>query len=86
MLSRVLREMQAAQGTLRLDELAAKVNIEPSALKGMIEFWVGKGRLQMGDEVNASPCAATCGSTCPGASQCPFVAKMPTMYSIRVKD
>ena len=81
MLSRVLREMQAAQGTLRLDELAAKVNIEPSALKGMIEFWVSKGRMRLAGDEAAYACVESCGGGCPAASQCPLVGKVPRMYS-----
>jgi hypothetical protein len=98
MLSQVLRELQANQGTLRLEELAARVNMEPSALKGIIDLWVSKGRLQIAtDEPSDSACpscgpvtktcAPTCGAgSCPGAAACPFVAKMPTMYSLRIKD
>jgi len=87
MLQRVMHEMQAAQGTIRLDELASRVGMEPSALKGMIDFWVNKGRLRLvGDDDQATAsCTGSCGGSCPGAAACPFVAKMPTMYAVQPK-
>ena len=85
MLSQVLRQMQAAQGTLRLNELAARLNVEPSALEGMIAFWVGKGRLNpVSIEGDTANCAAPCVGNCPGATQCPFVAKMPRMWERKI--
>ncbi|MCL5429015.1 MAG: FeoC-like transcriptional regulator [Chloroflexi bacterium] len=81
MLNQVLREMQAARGTLRLDELAARLNIEPSALEGMIAFWVSKARLKpVSIESDTENCAVPCARSCPGVTQCPFVAKMPKMW------
>jgi len=84
MYSQVMRELQAAQGTLRLEDLAARVNAEPSALKGMLEFWVRKGRMRTGDgdAMDAAACAGACGQACPGATECMFVARMPAMYSV----
>ena len=84
MLSQVLRQIQAAQGTLRLNELATRLNIEPSALEGMLAFWVSKGRLNpVSIEGDAAACASPCVGSCPGAAACPFVAKMPRMYEVR---
>ena len=82
MYSQVMRELQAAHGTLRLEDLAARVNVEPSALKGMLEFWVRKGRMRTGDgdAMDAAACAG--GQACPGATECMFVARMPAMYSV----
>lgn len=83
MLRRVLHEMQLAQGTLRLDELAVRMDMQPSALKGMIDFWVGKGRLRLvGEDEAAASCVGSCGSKCTGVSTCPFVAQMPVMYAL----
>jgi len=84
MYSQVMRELQAAQCTLRLEDLAARVNVEPSALKGMLEFWVRKGRMRTGDgdAMDAAACAGACGQACPGATECMFVARMPAMYSV----
>lgn len=84
MLNQVLHEMQAAQGTVRLTELAARLNVDPSALEGMLAFWASKGRLNpVSLEGDAAACASPCTGSCPGASQCPFIAKMPKMYEVR---
>jgi hypothetical protein len=83
MLNQVLREMQAVQGTVRLNELAARLNTDPSALEGMIAFWVSKGRLNpVSMDSGGSSCASPCAGSCPGAAACPFVAKMPKMYEV----
>jgi len=82
MLYQVLNEMQSAHGTLRLSELAARLNVEPSALEGMLAFWSGKGRIAppVMIEGDTASCAAPCAGACPGAAECPFVAKMPKMW------
>ncbi len=83
MLTQVLREIQTTQGTLRLDELATRLDMQPSALKGMIDFWVSKGRLKLEDgQTGDVACGSSCGASCAAASACPFVAKMPVMYSL----
>ncbi len=81
MLKQVLNEMQAAQGTLRLSELAARLNVEPGALEGMLDFWASKGRMApVTIEGDFASCVSVCAGSCPGATQCPFVAKMPKMW------
>ena len=84
MLNQVLREIQSARGTIRLNELAARLNVEPSALEGMITFWVSKGGLNpVSTEGDNTACALPCAGSCPGAAQCPFVAKMPKMWEAK---
>lgn len=80
MLNQVLREMQSVQGTVQLNELAARLNVDSSALEGMIAFWVSKGRLKPVSADDTAGCASPCAGSCPGAAQCPFVAKMPRMW------
>ncbi|MEX2144302.1 MAG: FeoC-like transcriptional regulator [Anaerolineales bacterium] len=84
MYSKVLHELESAQGTIRLEDLAGRVGIDPSALKSMLEFWVLKGRLRTGEMETAdiAACSGACGQSCPGAAQCVFVARMPTMYGV----
>ena len=45
MLHHVLHEFQSAPGALNLNDLARKLNVERSALEGMIQFWVRKGKI-----------------------------------------
>jgi len=86
MLTQVLLEIKSAQNSLNLSELSHKLDIDRSALDGMIQFWVRKGRLRDDDAELAavmSTCSpSSCGGSCAGMAVCPFVAKMPKTYSI----
>lgn len=86
MLNQVLLEIRSAQNSLNLNELSHKLHIDRSALDGMIQFWVRKGRLR-DDAADlaavTSICSPpSCGGSCTGMAVCPFVAKMPKTYSI----
>lgn len=90
MLHQLLREIESAQGSLNLNELAHKLNIERSALEGMIQFWVRKGRLKDDSQtvMDFPGCSSSsaCGHACPGAKGCPFVMTMPRTYSLRLEE
>jgi hypothetical protein len=86
MLNQVLQEIANAKEPLSLTLLSGRLNIERSALDGMLAHWVRKGKLRDDDAEEASACntggVSSCGSTCTGADTCPFVAKMPKSYSM----
>jgi hypothetical protein len=85
MLNQVLYEIQQASGPMTINELSRKLGIESSALQGMIDFWVRKGRLRDDDALAADDAACgggSCGDNCFGLTACPFTAKMPRSYSI----
>lgn len=84
MLNQVLYEIQQASGPMTINELSRKLGIESSALQGMIDFWVRKGRLRDDDALVAddAACGGSCGGSCFGLTACPFTAKMPRSYSI----
>jgi hypothetical protein len=90
MLQQVLQEVKAAGGTVNLNELARKLNVERSALDGMIQFWIRKGRIQDNDLGEARPFQAcstgSCTSSCHGPSGCPFVMTPPRSFSIKLTD
>jgi hypothetical protein len=84
MLQQILRELQASRGTVNLNELAARLGMEPSAAKGLVEFWAAKGRLRLVDADDGQSCTSACSlGNCPGAAQCPFVAKIPVSFEYR---
>ena len=92
MLHQVLQEIEAAQGSINLNELRQKLFIERSALEGMIEYWVRKGRIK-DDEREQEQIFAACqpgncssGGGCPGPQSCPFIMKMPRTYSLILVD
>jgi hypothetical protein len=92
MLNQVLQEISNTREPVSLPVLSHKLGIERSALEGMLTYWVRKGRLQVGDgdsDTGSSEavCASgSCGSSCPGVSGCPFIAKMPKTYAIVAQE
>jgi hypothetical protein len=85
MLHQVLHEIERANGPITLNELSRRLDMEASALQGMIEFWVRKGRLRDDEAATAEATACApggCGDSCYGLSACPFTAKMPRSYSV----
>jgi hypothetical protein len=84
MLWKVLQEVEAAQGLLDLNELSRRLGIDRSALDGMIQFWVRKGRLV--DDAGAGCATATCAGHgcggCAGGQSCPFTMKLPRTISL----
>ena len=90
MLQQVLREIKSAGGTINLNELAGRLNVEPSALDGMIQFWIRKGRLKETD-ITCGPAGqschtVSCACSCPGPQGCPFVMTLPRTLSISLPD
>jgi hypothetical protein len=55
MLHRVLSELESAEGAVDLGEMAQRLGVERTALEGMIEFWVRKGRLRSDRPPGAGP-------------------------------
>jgi len=87
MLSQVIHEIESAQGPITVGELSRKLNIEPNALEGMLQFWVRKGRIQDDDALeDCSDIAGSCGKSCSGTAECSFIAKMPKTYSVPNPD
>lgn len=89
MLQQILSEIESAQGTINLAELARKLAVQPSALEGMIDFWVKKGKIKRENDQDAAldRCnAGTCSGGCPGPNGCPFIMTMPTTYSLTTPD
>lgn len=92
LLTQLLAELEAARGPVNINELSQKLGIERSALAGMIDFWVRKGRLRHNDPVAAEAaemCASgscSCSCSCPGPTDCPYVVKLPLTYSLVVRE
>ena len=86
MLREVLHAIETADGPIHLAALSQQLGIERSALDGMIDYWVRKGRLQARDapDTVCAPAAGHCGGGCAGAAACPFIARMPKSYSIEL--
>jgi len=89
MLKQVLHEIETANGPVRLAELSRKLGVERSALDGMIQFWVQKGRLVADaptGHADLAICGGSCRGSCPGPDSCPFVLKTPHTFSVRTQE
>jgi hypothetical protein len=74
MLKQILAEFEQNPTTLCLDELSQKLAITPSALEGMLDTLVRKGRLL---EISAAPGACT---TCPARAGCVIISSSAKSY------
>jgi hypothetical protein len=87
MISQVLREIKKSGSTISLDELSRRLEIEASALEGMLEYCVRKGILRDSEEESSHGGGCNCDSGgCDSGSEgyegCSFIAKMPKMYTL----
>ena len=87
MLHAILHEIQTTSQPVTLRELSRKLNVQPTALEGMIAFWVRKGRLVVDEGLGRASeirvCGKTCLRSCPGPSRCPLVSAPLTTYTLR---
>ncbi|OAN45129.1 hypothetical protein A6A03_15540 [Chloroflexus islandicus] len=81
MLYQILEILEQAEQPLSLAELSQRLQIEPSALEGMIAFWVRKGRLRDTAVLGCGGGGAGC--TCHAYPQgCPFRSAGPRMITL----
>jgi hypothetical protein len=89
MLQQVLKEFEAAQGSISVSALSRKLGIEPSMLEAMLEFLVRQGSLQDSKQLiqqsEGSCSSGSCGKSCHGPQKCSFVANMPRTFTLTAK-
>ncbi len=61
MLSQIIKELETAGGAIDLNELSRRLGVQRSALDGMIETLVRKGRLREVEVGEIPPMCASCG-------------------------
>ena len=87
-LDSLLSELRAVRGPIRSADLAERVGVSESALSGMIDVLVSKGRLSpagaLGDGEAVACSGGACGSSCVGLDQCAFMANVPATYTLIV--
>ena len=87
-LDTLLTELRTVRGPIRSADLAGRVGVSESALSGMIDVLVAKGRLSPAEdpgEGEAVACSGgACGTTCVGLDQCAFIANVPASYTLIV--
>lgn len=79
----VLAEARRADGPLLMRDLAARMGIQESALRGIVEVLVRKGVMSPEAGEASAVCLETaCRRRCTGLADCPFVAEVPASYTI----
>jgi hypothetical protein len=88
LLESLVDELRTARGPIRSADLADRVGVSESALAGMIDVLVAKGRLSAAESAGAGESVAcsggACGSSCVGLEQCAFIANVPQSYTLAV--
>jgi hypothetical protein len=83
MLYQLMTVMNSTDGPISLDRLSKALGMEKSALKGMLDLLVRKGKLHysdLGQIPQDGGCSGMACMSCGKASQCPFAGKMPRVY------
>ena len=74
-LGKILTIFEEARNPLSIRAVARELEISPAHLEGMIQYWVGKGRIR--EAVLPYDCG-TCGRN----EHCPFVIELPRSYEL----
>ncbi|MBN1231068.1 MAG: hypothetical protein JXA19_04315 [Anaerolineales bacterium] len=66
LIKKVLEEIENSDEGLTITELSHKLNTEPGALQGIIQYWVKKGHIQEVTQktVICEHCSFSCNTTC----------------------
>ena len=82
MLKKILQEFENTHTLLSLNQLSLKVNVEPSALQGMLEHLVQIGKLEK--EISGADCETVC-SQCTH-TDCSLLNAAPPRYRWKIKQ
>ncbi|RMD50119.1 MAG: hypothetical protein D6835_04740 [Candidatus Thermofonsia bacterium] len=85
LLKQVLETIESQEGPILIHDLAAMLNIEPSALAAMVAFWARKGKLVLNDEAGETAVTAACSKCHPTNSQttCKYIVRLPDTYAVK---
>jgi hypothetical protein len=78
-LGKILTIFEKARNPLSMQAVARELQISPARLEGMIQYWVGKGRIR--EAVLPNECG-TCGKN----EHCPFIIELPRSYELTPSD
>jgi hypothetical protein len=78
-LGKILTIFEEARNPLSMRAVARELEISPARLEGMIQYWVGKGRIR---ETVLPIACGTCGKN----EHCPFVIELPNSYELTPSD
>ncbi len=78
-LGKILAIFEQSKNPLSSRAVARELGISPARLDGMLQYWVGKGRIR--EAVLPDDCGA-CGTK----GRCPFVVEFPRSYELAPSD
>ena len=83
----VINTIREANRPMSMEQLAYELKIDRTALEGMIDFWLKKGRLREVGPTAGTICEVTGCSTCSvsGPMSCPMVVHDPKRYEIVIQ-
>ncbi len=84
MLREIINILRTEDAPLSVDILSQRLDVDKSAVEGMLAMLQKKGMIKMDDmgETNGSGCQGFSCSGCATAQGCPFVGKMPRRYTL----
>ena len=86
MLTKILEYIRTAKGSFSVRQLSQKLDVEPSALQGMLEQLVRMEKLEIKEEqIDESSDCKTCVG-CKGTADCPFIFHLPLQYQLPEKE
>ena len=87
-LDQLVDELRTERGPIRSSDLARRIGVSEPALDGMIDVLTAKGVLNESPGVTdgeAITCSGVaCGTSCVGLDACPFIADVPSTYTLVV--
>ena len=86
MLEHVFETIKEANRPVSLQMLSHRLAIEQGALSGMLDLLVRKGKLnreQSAGAIDDAECGVIRCNSCVKEQSCPFIAKMPVMYTLK---
>lgn len=86
MLEKLLSVLKEADRPVSLQDLSQRLSIERSALSGMLDLLVRKGKLELEQPATSEGIDGCEPAYCAGCfkeTTCPFITKMPLMYAVK---
>ena len=75
---------------MTLTALSQKLDIEQSALEGMLAYWVNKGHLKQDHQTSETSdqghTTSCCETACSETANCVFLPKVPKVYTYAAKN
>ncbi len=90
MLQKIVSFLKENDGAISLEDLSQHLEVDESALAGMLETLQGMGRIKRTGGKDSFFEKDSCGSIrcngCPEATSCPFAGEIPRTYTLVTQE